>query len=124
MPPRKSKLPPAEVPEDEPKEKKIRAKPIEWEKNKMWTTLAIEYLDQNPKQRIKLFSDSTSDAKNEGRTKVQNGEAKLKLYGAMAEAIFTSTKEEIPQATREEYLVDPHRFAKSTQQQFSRSVNL
>ncbi|KAF8867535.1 hypothetical protein CPB84DRAFT_1698795, partial [Gymnopilus junonius] len=50
--------------------------PVEWDKHKEWTSKAITYLINNPTFCIKLFSDSTSDAKEENRCKVQAKEAK------------------------------------------------
>ena len=54
--------------EDKPavKKKKGHMKPIEWNKNKGWITLAINYLNQNLNFCMKLFSNSTSEAKQEG----------------------------------------------------------
>jgi hypothetical protein len=103
-------------------EKKPRAKPIRWDDNKEWTHRAINYLVENPTFRKKLFSDSTTEAKEEGRKKVQGHEGKIILYGTIAQAIFTH--EDTDQETRLEYDADPNKFARSTQQQFARLVSV
>jgi hypothetical protein len=48
------------IPEEKPK--KLRAPPVEWDKNKKWTHRAINYLLDDKGFRVRLFSDSTSDA--------------------------------------------------------------
>jgi hypothetical protein len=103
-------------------EKKPRAKPIRWDDHKKWTQRAINYLIENPTFRKKLFSDSTTEAKDEGRKKVQGHEGKIIMYRTMAQAIFTH--EDTDQETRLEYEADPNKFARSTQQQFARSVSI
>ena len=52
---------------------------------------AIDYLLENPSFRLKLFSDSTSNAKEEKHHKVQNGKGKGILYGELA--LHTSGKQ-------------------------------
>jgi hypothetical protein len=120
MPPRK-KTTEAAKPEAKV-EKKPRAKPIKWDDNKEWTQRAINYLLENPTFRKKLFSDSTTEAKEEGRKKVQGHEGKIILYGIVAQAIFMH--EDSDQETRLEYEADPNKFARSTQQQFARFVSI
>lgn len=102
--------------EGQPKpEKAERAKPLKWEDNKEWTQHAIAHLLANVKFRLKLFSDSTTDAKEQGRRKVQNGEGKAILYGELAEAIFTADPN--PEIWAD-YKANPTRYTRSTQQQF------
>ncbi len=58
------------------------------DENRNWTHLGINYLIANEKFRRKLFSDSTTDAKDENRRKVQASEGKSILYGELARVIF------------------------------------
>ena len=115
-----STSPPPEAPPGAAKPKKIRAKPIQWDENKNWTHVGINYLISNEKFRRKLFSDSTTDAKDENRRKVQASEGKSILYGELARVIFTD--QSIDTSILEEYKADPARFTRSTQQQFARYV--
>jgi hypothetical protein len=77
---------------------------------------AIEYLTRDMKFCLRLFSDTSSGAKAEGRSKVQASESKIALYGVLAAAIFKTIDDE---ATHEEFEKDPLRFSRSTQQQTS-----
>ena len=72
------------------KDKKERAAPVKWDDNKQWTERAISYPIENTSFRLKLFSDSTSNAKDEKRRKVQNGQSKGILYGELALQIFSN----------------------------------
>jgi hypothetical protein len=94
-----------------------KPKQLEWGSNETWMQRAIEYLTHDVKFRLRLFSDTTSGAKAEGRLKVQASESKIALYGILASAIFKTIDDE---ATREEFEKDPLRFSRSTQQQFQR----
>ncbi|PBK91238.1 hypothetical protein ARMGADRAFT_880291, partial [Armillaria gallica] len=49
---------------------------------------AIEYLTKNPTFQRKLFSDSTTNAKEENHQKVQAKEGKTILFGELARAVF------------------------------------
>lgn len=104
-------------PAEDVKPKKERAKPVEWDKHKEWTERAIQHLINNPTFRLKLFSDSTSDAKDQSRRKVQGKDAKSILYGELAREIFTKDLDPQVQA---EYKADPAKYGRSTQQQFQR----
>lgn len=97
------------------KSKKECAAPVKWDENKQWTHRAIEYLLENPSFRLKLFSDSTSGAKEENRRKVQNSEGKGILYGELALHIFSVDPNLKVQAA---YKADPHKYSRSTQMQF------
>ncbi|RXW18612.1 hypothetical protein EST38_g7243 [Candolleomyces aberdarensis] len=67
---------------------------------------------------VDLGCDSVAEAKCEGRKKVSNGDGKAQLFNKLAEVIFKA--DNINTKTQEDYLADPKRYAKSTQQQFSR----
>jgi hypothetical protein len=99
------------------KDKKERAAPVKWDDNKHWTQRAINYLFENASFRLKLFSDSTSNAKDEKRRKVQNGEGKGILYGELAAHIFGDDPNPDIKAA---YDADPHKYSRSTQMQFQR----
>jgi hypothetical protein len=101
-------------------DKKPCAAPLHWDSHPKWTELGVKYLQQNTKFRLKLFSDSALDAKEEGRKKVSNGDGKTQLFNELAEAIFTDTSLEL--AVREDYEKDKGRYAKSLQQCFGRCV--
>ena len=107
---------PSSKPEDKP-EKKTRAKPLKWEDHPSWTERAIQHLIENPRFRIRLFSDSTSNAKEQNRKKIQASEAKNILYGELAAIIFTDDPDP---DVRKDYEADRMKYGRSTQQQFSR----
>ena len=44
---------------------------ILWDTNPQWTDCLVTYLAENVDIRLKMFSDSTSQAKEEGRKKVR-----------------------------------------------------
>jgi hypothetical protein len=94
-----------------------KPKQLEWGSNPSWIQRAIEYLTRDVKFRLRLFSDTTSGAKAEGRVKVQASESKIALYGVLAATVFKAIDDE---AIRQDYEKDPTRFARSTQQQFQR----
>ena len=96
-----------------------KPKQLEWGSNSAWMQRGIEHLTCDVKFRLRLFSDTTSGAKAEGRIKVQASESKIALYGILAAAIFKTINDE---AIRQEYEKDPTHFAWSTQQQFQRYV--
>ena len=97
--------------------KKECAAPVKWDENKQWTHRAIDYLLENPSFRLKLFSDSTTGAKEENCCKVQNSEGKAILYGELALHIFSVDPNLKVQVT---YKADPHKYSGSTQMQFQR----
>jgi hypothetical protein len=99
------------------KSKKECAAPVKWDDNKQWTHRAIDYLLENTSFRLKLFSDSTSSAKEEKCRKVQNGEGKGILYGELALHIFSTDPNRDVHAA---YKADPHKYSRSTQMQFQR----
>ncbi|KAG6819195.1 hypothetical protein H0H93_014447 [Arthromyces matolae] len=92
-----------------------RDTPLQWDKNTDWTWKAINYLTEKPAFCIKLFSNSTSQAKTEGRKKVNNGTRKGLLYQEMALAIFSA-----PSELKAKYDANSTKYSKSTQQHFAR----
>ena len=45
-------------------------RPVQWKENNIWTDHLLAYLLENVNTRLKLFSDSTQEAQEEGRLKV------------------------------------------------------
>lgn len=61
---------------------------VNWVKNPHWTHKIMEYLIDNPTFRIKLFSDSTAEAKKAGRQKLVGKDGKPQQYAQLAEYVF------------------------------------
>ncbi len=72
----------------------------------------IKYLIKNPTFWRKLFSDSTTDVKEENHQKIQAKEGKTILFSELAGAVFKS--DIISTNIRQEYEEDPHQFNRST----------
>ncbi|KAJ7584194.1 hypothetical protein C8J56DRAFT_893787 [Mycena floridula] len=101
-----------EVEEEEGGKKHLRKKRdpgLKWDKNPDWTSRAVDYLVQHPAFRCRLFSDSTSEANAEGRKSI--------MFANLAQAIFDNIPD---QATQAAYKADSQKYARSTQQHFSR----
>ncbi|KAF8433662.1 hypothetical protein L210DRAFT_3333252, partial [Boletus edulis BED1] len=74
------------------------------------TNRFIEWCQDNPTKRVKLFSDSTQDAQEEGRTRVQLNTAKKNTYMELARYIFEHDAE-----LHAEWLAKPQPFVAATQ---------
>ncbi|KAF7291262.1 hypothetical protein MIND_01270000 [Mycena indigotica] len=100
---------------------KKRAAAIQWEKNPDWTNISLAVLKDDPKLRLKLFSDSTQDAKKEGRTKTVGADGKKQLFGQFAKKVFehSDMKTKYPDVVTE-YEKDPQRYASLLQQRYDR----
>ncbi|KAJ7712075.1 hypothetical protein B0H14DRAFT_2547008, partial [Mycena olivaceomarginata] len=83
---------------------------INWEKNPQWTDSIIQYCTENPTFRRKLFSDSTAEAKKEGRSKEVAKDGKTIQYGVLAKYIF----EEDP-SEQARYFNDPGKYTTSVE---------
>ncbi|KAJ7797823.1 hypothetical protein B0H13DRAFT_1555827, partial [Mycena leptocephala] len=59
-----------------------------WVQNPHWTENLIAYLSENPDFRRKLFSNSTAEAKQEGRKKLVGKDGKPQQYALLAKNIF------------------------------------
>jgi hypothetical protein len=66
----------------------LKSPPVSWQKNPQWTNKLVAYLSKHPDFRRKLFSDSTTAAKQEGRMKLTAKDGKAQQYGVLAHAIF------------------------------------
>ncbi|KAJ7754749.1 hypothetical protein B0H14DRAFT_2979084 [Mycena olivaceomarginata] len=121
--PRSARMPRQKLGE---KDEKERASTISWADNPGWVTKAVNYLTDNPSFRIKLFSDSTEDATNDGRKRIVGKESKINMYSTLAHEIFKEQPEDAPLEDNvvlakvcASYKADPGRFAKPLQQQFA-----
>ncbi|KAJ7074852.1 hypothetical protein B0H15DRAFT_957044 [Mycena belliarum] len=88
---------------------------VNWAKNSQWTDLLVSYLTENPTFRIKLFSDSTADAKKEKRAKQVAKDGKTVQYGVLAKHIFADDNNEAPR-----YANDPVKYATSVETRLRR----
>jgi len=82
---------------------------VEW--NNTRTDHLLDWLDQNPDDRNRLFSDSTTAAKEQNRHKVTAKGSKNRYYLALAKAVFDCKEEDIEM--RAWYLKEPAKFSSS-----------
>ncbi|KAF8464983.1 hypothetical protein DFH94DRAFT_614722, partial [Russula ochroleuca] len=54
-----------------------------------WIELLLDWLEENPKERQKLFSDSSKDAKDEGRCKHVAKGSKSEFHRMIAAVVFS-----------------------------------
>lgn len=91
-------------------------KPIQWEKaHSARTSRLIAWCRDNEDSRIKLFSDSVKDAKDQGRKKKQSGIPKETYYLQLADSIFAN--DEDPEM-RLLFQQNPKAFIKPVQTRF------
>jgi len=67
--------------------KRPRARRILWNADR--TERLLDWLEDNPEERQKLFSDSSKDAKSEGRRKRVAKSTKAEFHKMIAAAIFS-----------------------------------
>jgi len=82
---------------------------VEW--NNTRTDRLLDWLDQNPDDRNRLFSDSTTAAKEQNRRKVTAKGSKNCYYLALAKAVFDCKEEDIEMQAW--YLKEPAKFSSS-----------
>lgn len=83
---------------------------ISWTKDSSRTERLIGWLEQNVVERQKLFSDSSQDAKKEGRKqRVANG-AKSKYHLLIATAVFSVDADA---KFREDFEANPNKYVKA-----------
>lgn len=88
---------------------------IFWDKSYSYRTdRFIEWCNDNPTQRIKLFSDSTQDARKERRTKSQLASAKRGIFEVLACYVFENDPE-----LAAEWKERPQIFVSATQRRHS-----
>ncbi|KAJ7497809.1 hypothetical protein B0H11DRAFT_1639326, partial [Mycena galericulata] len=90
--------------------KKKKRSIVNWIKNPNWTDKLIEYLVDDPRFRIKLFSDSTAEAKKAGRQKLVGKDGKTHQYTQLAAYIF---KEDPAEEAR--YANAPKKYASAVE---------
>jgi hypothetical protein len=84
---------------------------IFWEKGYAHRTdRFIKWCRDNPAKCVKLFSDSTQDARAEGRTRVQLNASKKNTYHELAQYIFEDDAE-----LSADWLAKPQMFVAATQ---------
>jgi hypothetical protein len=90
-----------------------------------WTTARTErlldWLEENPADRQKLFSDSTKDAKDEGRRKRVAKGTKSEFHKLIATYVFSVDDDE---AIRADFTVNPTNYTKSVDNYLGRYVIL
>lgn len=85
---------------------------ISWTKDVSRTERVIDWLEQNVIDRQKLFSDSSQDAKKEGRKqRVANG-AKYKYHLLIATAVFTVDADS---KVREDFQANAMKYGKAVE---------
>lgn len=95
--------------------KKKKRITVNWVKNPPWTDLLVQYLSDNPTFRIKLFSDSTAEAKKEKREKHVGKDGKAVQCGTLAKYIFGDDPNE-----QVRYHNDPAKYAASVETRLRR----
>lgn len=95
-------------------EAKVSAKhvAVHWDKDPSCTERLLDWLESHPADRQKFFSDSSKDAKDEGRLKHVAKGAKAELYGKIAFAVFSVDDD---QATQADYSDKPERYIRSVE---------
>jgi len=83
------------------------------------TERLLDWLDDNPEDRQKLFSDSSKDAKDEGRRKRVAKNTKSEFHKKMATYIFSADSD--PEV-RADFLVNPVNYIKSVDNYIIRYV--
>jgi hypothetical protein len=88
--------------------KRLKARRIYWSASR--TELLLDWLDENPEERQKLFSDSSKDAKDEGRRKRMAKSPKSEFHKMIAAFIFSADSDA---DTRADFHANPISYAKS-----------
>ncbi|KAK7467555.1 hypothetical protein VKT23_004608 [Stygiomarasmius scandens] len=90
---------------------------ISWDKDLTRTDRLLDKLENDVSLRNKLFSDSSENAKSEGRRKQVSKTGKLDLHRVLAKAVFENdAKEDV----REDYKANPDKYAKSVENYLGR----
>ena len=97
-----------------------KPKSIQWALNPKWTDALVSYCINHPIFRSQLFSDSNSNAQEEGRGKKTVGkDSKTSLHGILAQAIFANDPEQ-----KGGYAENPSRYATSIETRLRRYSSL
>ena len=81
------------------------------------TNLLIAFCKDNPDFRLKLFSDSTQDAIEQGRTRKQMSANRDSYYQRIAQHVFTNDRDSVVQNA---YQTDPLPFVKTIKGRFAK----
>jgi hypothetical protein len=92
---------------------------VNWIQNPVWTSSLITYLTNDPPFRIRLFSDSTADAKQQGRAKLVGKDGKQQQYAVLAAYVFSEDPKE-----QARYANNPGKYATAVETRFRRRVVL
>ncbi|KAJ7233813.1 hypothetical protein C8J57DRAFT_1532137 [Mycena rebaudengoi] len=115
---RKPKAPKrADADVDDGKAGKSSGPHIYWDKDTSRTERLLDWLDNNPADRQKLFSDSTKDASKEGRKARKASGAKTIYYTKIADAVFSVDADP---AVREAFKKDSTPYVRSVENYVSR----
>jgi hypothetical protein len=83
---------------------------IVWDKYPKCTECLLAFLDSHQNVAIKLFSNSTQTAKQEGRSKMTAKSNKGAAYLQVAEGIFSINEDT---GVRADFLINPSKYAKA-----------
>ncbi|KII83076.1 hypothetical protein PLICRDRAFT_64608, partial [Plicaturopsis crispa FD-325 SS-3] len=84
------------------------------------TERILDYLDEHPDIRQKLFSDSVEDAKAENRKKRTGKTPKSHFHGLIANAVFSVDAD---RNCRQDFAAHPEKYAKSIDNYLTRLKN-
>lgn len=107
----------------EEKQRKPRAKEIPWAKNHVWTHAVIARLLEDPVLRRNTFSESTAEAKADGRSKAKFGKSSKSVYfEELAQGLFGQEDDllKIDVERVEDFKKDPKRYGQSVRSHFAR----
>ncbi|KAJ7157566.1 hypothetical protein C8R43DRAFT_826483, partial [Mycena crocata] len=90
---------------------------VSWDKDPTRAERLLDWLETNVDDRIKLFSDSTQDAAQEGRKKKKGKTPKIAYYKMIAEKVFSVDADE---SLRADYQKKPIRYARSVENYIKR----
>lgn len=107
---------PADSSESREDGKGTKAAKIYWDKDTSRTDRLIEYLNDNPEDRQKLFSDSSQDAKAESRRRRVAKGSKNVFYAKIADAVFSVDADK---SVREDFAKNSEKYAKSVENRIS-----
>ena len=91
---------------------------VEWDNPR--TNRLLDWLDQNPDDHDRLFSNSTAAAKEENRRKVTAKGTKNYYYLALAKAVFDCEEEDVEMCAW--YRKEPAKFSASLTNYLNRQV--
>jgi hypothetical protein len=92
---------------------------IYWDKDTTQTDRLLDWLDENPADCQKLFSDSSQDARVESRKRQVAKRSKTHFHAKMAAAVFSvDARREVC----DDFMVNPDKYVKSVENQIGTCV--